>query len=167
MTSDSSQQFESYVPVYGAIPDQWENSRQFIVEMIRKITDAVNNREIGFYLDEELLSGKSWIAGPSQPQQFRSVFRKVIDTGALPAAGTKNVPHGINITSNFTLVHLYGAATDPVQLFSIPLPFSEQAAPANGNIQLNLDATNVQITVGSNRSNYSRSFVVAEYLLEV
>jgi hypothetical protein len=53
-----SQEFESYVPVYDTVPEQWEDARAFLVEQLKKISNAVNVREIGWLLDEELLSGK-------------------------------------------------------------------------------------------------------------
>ena len=165
-----SQNFESYVPVYDVAPQTWEEAMPFIVEQLKKLANAVNVREIGFYLDQELLSGKSFIPGVnidiggSSSQQFRTILRKVIDCGALPAAGTKSVPHGIFIDANFTLIELFGAATDPIGLTSIDL--GHAAAPPF-QVEIYLDANNVNIIVGSNRSNYTRSFIIIEYIQEL
>ncbi len=170
----SSQEFESFVPVYDTVPEKWEDARQFLVEHLKKISNAVNIREIGFFLDEELLSGKQFIptvamSGPNSgnSQQFRSVLRKVIDFGALPAAGNKAIAHGINFDSNFTLIQLFAAATDPIGLIAIPIPWAEVPSVPPGNIRVYLDATNVNITVESNRSNFTRCFVVIEYIQEI
>src|SRR5882724_4464250 len=101
MTFSDNQQLESFVPVYDAVPDKWEEARPFFVEQLKRISNAVNIREIGWFLDEELLSGKAFIPGTtnlndlSTSQVFRQVLRKVVDFGPLPAAGTKSVPHGI------------------------------------------------------------------------
>lgn len=165
----NSQNFESYVPVYDTVPDEWEDAREFLVEHLKKISNAVNVREIGWFLEEELLSGKAFIPGNTvsgNPQQFRSVMRKVIDFGALPAAGTKSVPHGINVDANFTLVQLFSSATDPVAFISFPQPYADPIALVNA-VALTMDATNVNITVGTNRSNFTRCFVVIEYILEL
>ncbi len=165
-----SQNFESYVPVYDVAPQTWEEGMPFIVEQLKKLANAINAREIGFFLDQELLSGKSFIpginieSGGGSSQQFRSVLRKVIDFGPLPNTGVKSVPHGIFIDANFTLVQLYGAATDPIGLTSISL--GHAAGPPN-QVSINLDATNINVNAGSNRSNYTRSFVVIEYLQEL
>jgi hypothetical protein len=48
-----------------------------------KISDAVNIREIGWFLDEELLTGKSFVPGINSvngqtSQTFRQILRKVI-----------------------------------------------------------------------------------------
>ncbi len=170
MIPQDSQQFESYVPVYDVVPYKWEDARPFIVEQLKRITNALNMREIGFFLDQELLSGKQFIPGVNiatdggSSQQFRTVLRKVVDCGALPNTGTKQVPHEIVVDANFTLIDLFGAATDPVGLTSIDL--GHAAAPPF-QVEIFLDATNVNIVTGSNRSNYTRSFIIIEYMQEL
>lgn len=171
MFSDS-QALETYVPVYDAVPDTWADARPFIVEQLKRIANAVNIREIGWFLDEELLSGKAFIPGinasatGATSQIYRQVLRKVIDFGALPAAGTKSVPHGITFTDNFTLVAMYGAATDPVALVAFPIPYIDSTG-LTSIVGMNMDATNVNISVGANRSAFTRCFVTIEYLQEL
>lgn len=172
MISDNSQ-LESYDAVYDVVPENWEDARPFFVEQLKKVSNAINIRAVGFYLDEELLTGKAFIPGvtlasaEADSDSFRSIIRKVVDIGALPAAGTKLVPHGITVDANFTLVQMYGASTDPVNLLSIPLPFVEVNVPALLGVQLLLDSTNIQISVGSNRSQYTRGYIVIEYMQEL
>jgi hypothetical protein len=167
-TSYDSQVFDSYVPVYDTVPEKWEEARPFFVEQLKKISNAVNIREIGWFLDEELLAGQQFI--PSQnltgtSEQFRSIFRKVIDFGALPAAGTKSLPHGIGVDSNFTLMNMYLSATDPTGLTGFSLQY--WAKNNGGDIILNYDATNVNVKVASSYSNFTRSYVVMEYITEL
>ena len=75
----SSQILESFIPVYDAIPDKWDDARPFVVEQLKKISEAVNIREIGWYLDEQLLSGKAFIPGSNNisdggtSQSYRTV----------------------------------------------------------------------------------------------
>lgn len=172
MQPSDNQQLESFVPVYDAIPEKWEEARPFMVEQLKKISNAINIREIGWFLDEELLSGKAFIPGVqsladlSTSQVFRQVLRKVINFGPLPAAGTKSVPHGIDFTNNFTLTFMCAAATDPVGLIAFPIPYCDPGLLADG-VDLTMDATNVNITVGVNRSAFTRCFVTIEYLQEV
>lgn len=170
--NSQDQIFESYVPVYDVVPEKWEEARQFLVEHLKKISNAVNVREIGFFLDEELLSGKQFIptaamsgSNSSNSQQFRSILRKVIDFGALPNAATKNVAHGITFDTNFTLMQLYGAATAPGTLTAIPLPYASNIA--NEPITLFLTSTNVVVRTGINYSSYTRTFIVIEYIQEI
>ena len=164
MTSSTND--ESYLPLYDTVPEKWQESREFLVENLKKISDVVNVREIGWYLEDANLTGKQFIQGTQVPTEYRSIFRKVVVFGALPAAGSKSVPHGIKFDNNFTLIHLYASATQPATL-AIPIPFAEQITPANGNIEIFMDPTYVTIAVGSNRSAFTRTFVIIEYLLEI
>ena len=83
--------FESYLPVYDSVPEKWEDGRVFLIEQLKKISNVVNVREIGWYLDEEVLTGKQFIPLATSSQEFRSVFRKVIDCGTL-VAGVTHLP---------------------------------------------------------------------------
>lgn len=171
MQSTDSQVLESYVPVYDVIPEKWEDARPFVVEQLRKISNAVNIREIGWFLDEELLSGKAFIPGTNNAmdggtsQQYRQVLRKVINFGALPNAGTKSVAHNIVFDTNFTLVFLGAYATNPTNLQAIPIPFASPTL--NQNILIYIDSNNVNITTVLNYSIYTRCFVILEYMQEL
>jgi len=171
MTPSDNQQLESYVPVYDVVPERWEDARPFIVEQLKRIANAVNLREIGWFLDEELLSGKAFIPGVNDvadggtSQQYRSVLRKVINFGSLPNAALKTVPHGITVDNNFTLVFMGAYATDPVNFIGIPLPFASPTL--NQNILLNMDVNNVRIQTSLNYSQFTRCYVIIEYLQEV
>lgn len=157
MTTPSDQFFESYVPVYDAVPETWEDGREFLVEHLKKISNAVNIREIGWLLDEELLAGKQFIPGTSSAnnQTFRSVFRKVIDTGALVAGLNPGKLHGIKFDTNFTLVDLWVSATQDAT--PIANTFSD---PSN----VSIGVTNINII---SPLAYDRSFAFVEYLLEI
>jgi len=167
-----SQTFESYVPVYDAIPEKWEDGRAFIVEQLKKLALAVNVREIGFFLDEEVLSGKSFIPGLNDvadggtTQQFRTILRKVIDFGPLPNNTIKSVPHGIVFDANFTLIQIWASATDPVNFIAIPIPFASTGG-AGGNVMLTMDSVNFNITTSSDRTAFIRCFVFCEYIQEI
>ena len=170
MASIDSQVFESYVPVYDAVPEDWEMARQFLVEHLKKVSNAINIREIGWFLDEELLSGKGFIPGVNvqgnaSPDQFRQIFRKVINFGALPNSTTKSVAHGINFDSNFTLIQMWASATDPINFIAFPIPYA--GAGGNDGVKLYMDSTNVIISTQTNRAAYTRCFVVIEYMLEL
>lgn len=163
MTTSTSQLFESYVPVYDAVPEKWEDARAFLTEEMKKIANAVNIREIGWMLANQNLNGQQFI--PSTGDNFRSVFRIVIDCGALPNATTKSVAHGLTVDANFSLIHLYGAATKATATFaSLPLPYASPTL--NENIKINLDATNVNITTAIDYSAYTKTYATIEFLLE-
>lgn len=165
-----SQNLESYVPVYDVAPETWEEGRPFIVEQLKRLANAVNLREIGWFLDQELLSGKAFIPGINNfvdggtSQQFRSVLRKVIDFGPLPDNSSKAVAHGITFDANFSLTCFYADATDPIALQGIPIPYTSVAGLI---VQLDINSTNVVITTNSAFSRFSRTFVTIEYIQEV
>lgn len=154
-----SQQFESYVPVYDVVPEKWEEARQFLVEQLKKITLSLNVKEIGFYLDQELLSGKSFIPGANQlasggtSQQFRSILRKVIIASPL-TAGANTFAHEIQIDDNFTLIDLWCAATN--------------STGPNGQVitgsDVTYDATNITVT---SPVAFDRAYIFIEYCQEL
>ena len=158
MTTPSAQDFEAFVPVYDAVPETWEEGRQFFVEQLKKISNAVNVREIGWLLDEEYLSGQQFIPGlnnTGESQQFRSVLRRVVNCSPL-AIGANSFAHNITFDANFTLMQLYGAATNSATLTAIPLP--------DGGNTLGMDTANINITT---TAAYDRCFVVVSYIQEL
>jgi|SRR5579864_1566091 hypothetical protein len=156
-----SQNLESYVPVYDVAPEKWEDARAFIVEQLKKLANAINIREIGFYLDQELLSGKSFIPGSNNvldggsSQQFRTILRKVIVFPGL-SVGVNTQPHGIFVDANFSLIQLYAAATNATALTGEPIP--------NGSDTISYNSTNIIITVAA---AYTRAVAVIEYIQEL
>jgi len=156
-----SQNLESYVPVYDVAPKTWEEGMPFIVEQLKKLANAVNAREIGFFLDQELLSGKSFIPGVNiannggSSQQFRTILRKVITFPGL-TVGLNTQPHGVTVDANFSLIQMFGAATNATTLKGEPLP--------NGADTITYDVTNIYVTVAA---AYTRAWVVMEYIQEL
>lgn len=159
MTSSnpSSQNFESFVPVYDTVPEKWDDARPFLVEQLREITTAVNIREIGWYLDTELLSGKAFIPGViprgnRQATQYRQILRQVYLTGPL-VPGANLVAHGILFDANFTLIDMWCAATD----------LTTHTAEIITDKNVVMDATNVTIT---SPQAFNFGTLIIEYLLE-
>ena len=157
MQPETSQILDSYVPIYDAIPEAWEEAKTFLVERLKEHAIAINTREIGWYLDDELLSGKSFtppavVTGTSE--QFRSILRKVLITGPL-IAGLNVFPHDIVFDANFTLIQMWCSATDSVAF---------RATTISNEANLTMDATNVNVTA---LAAYDRSIVVIEYCQEL
>jgi hypothetical protein len=131
--------------------------------VLKEHANAINTREIGWLLDEELLTGQQMIpgvkiAGDKTEQQFRSVLRKVIDFSPLiPGANVR--AHGISVNARFTLLHMYATGTDASGSPAIPIP----NGIAGNNIQ-GMDATNVTINV---TAGYARAFCTIEYMQEL
>lgn len=169
----SAQTLTTYLPQYDVVPDKWEDARPFFVEALKRISNAVNAREIASFLDTEVLTGGQFIPGintdPTQtPNQYRDILRIVVDTGTLPNAGTITIPHTIGGSSGygdiFSLINLYLSATDPVGLTSFSLQYW---SITGGDITINLTNTDIVITTISDYSSYTRSYCTIEYLQQV
>lgn len=159
MDPNSSQEFESYVPVYDEIPEKWEEARAFLVEQLKKISNAVNVREIGWYLDQELLSGKAFIPGINNAvdggtsQQFRTILRKVVDVGPLVAGVNPPKLHGVTFNANLTSVDSWVEATNSTTFTAITLVSPE----------LQIVGPNILIT---SPGAFDKAFFIWEYVQE-
>lgn len=145
--------------------------KEFLVRLRQSVNDialAVNLKDSAMYFEQEFVNGQILFPNPaldsttSAAPDPRQVFRFVMNFGALPNTGTKSVAHNLAPDANWSVTRLYAAATDPVALSYIPIPYASPVL-AN-NIELNVDATNVNITTGSNRSNYTICYVIWEYI---
>lgn len=159
MIPEDSQQLESYVPVYDTVPYKWEEARPFLVEQLKKITNAVNIREIGWYLDQELLSGKAFIPGINNganagtSQQFRTILRIVVDVGPLVAGVNPPIPHGVTFDANLTSIDSWVEATNSTTLTAITLVYPE----------LQIVGPNILIT---SPGAFDKAFLIWEYCQE-
>lgn len=147
----SSQVLESFLPTYPYIPEEWGQARQFLTESLKMSANSTNVKEIGWYLEEEVISGKQFIPG-SVPDQYRTIFRKVIDFSPL-AIGVNSKPHGLTINSTFRLINLYGAASS----------IGTQTGTPINQPNIDYDATNVNITAAA---VYDYAQAVIEYIKE-
>ena len=107
--------------------------------------------KISNYSTAETPIGK-WIDG-------KTLYRKVINTGTLPNATTKQVAHNITNVSRFIKIYGY-AYTSNGQTY--PLSWIHTTS-ASYQTMLYCDNTNVNITSGVDRSNITESYVVLEY----
>ena len=157
MSFSTSQQLESFVPVYDTVPESWEDARPFLVEHLKKVSNAVNIRTIGWLLDEELLSGQAFIPGVilpgNNPGQFRQVLRIVVNVGPL-AAGINTIAHGVTFDSNLTSIDSWVEATNSTTLQAITLAYPE----------LSINGPNIVIT---SPGAFDRAFFFWEYTQEL
>lgn len=138
-------------------------------QQINNIVNVLNIKDTGQYQLSEFVNGQVFfsnplvVAGTGQPTEDRQVIRKVIYwTTALPNAGTVAIPHGITCTPMTTFTRIYGVANDTAGRNYIPLPYASPTLV--NNIELKVDATNVTIITGSNRTNFTETYLVLEYL---
>ncbi len=148
-----------------------QQSKELIIRLTQKINDIIlslNLCDKGYYTLTEFVNGQVFFPDPNlgatTPLQplFRQVFRLVVDTGQLPNAGALVVPHNLKPTDRWSFTRIYGAASDTTGFNYIPLPYASLVLA--DNISLDVDATNVTITTGSDRTNFNMSYVVLEYI---
>ena len=144
--------------------------KEFLVRMqeaIVEIVDGVNARDAGIYSLEELVNGQTYFQNPAltstsdESPDIRTVFRLVIDFGALPNNTTKDALHGLDVTSGYTFTRIYAAASIPGTTF-LPIPYA--TATAADVIELWADATKVYIKTGKDRTAYTACYVILEYI---
>ncbi|MFA7192392.1 MAG: hypothetical protein WC089_03795 [Candidatus Paceibacterota bacterium] len=160
MDFSDNQQLESFLPVYDAIPEKWEDSRPFLVEQLKRISNAVNIREIGWYIDEEVLSGKAFIPGATlqsdlgTSQVFRQVLRKVVNVGPLIAGVNPPIAHGVTFDANLTSINSWVEATNSTTFTAITIVSPE----------LQVVGPNILIT---SPGAFDRAFFFWEYTQEL
>ena len=150
-------------------PGQMQELFVRLYQNLNNMSLSLNARDAGYYDTMEFLNSQVFFPNPAlnsstaTTPSYRSVFRKVINFGILPnAAGTKSVPHGIVCSPATSFTRIYATATDPINFVYLPIPYASSVL-AN-NIELNVDGTNVNITVGVDRSAFTICYVVLEYL---
>lgn len=139
-----------------------------LYQNLNQIVLPINTKDTGIYDLSEFVNGQVFFPNPSldsttsQSPTPRQVFRKIINFGALPNIATKSVAHGITIDANLSITRFYAAATNPSTSY-LPIPFASATDVAH-NIELNMDATNINIVTGANYSAYTICYVVIEYI---
>lgn len=138
-------------------------------QSINNVSLVVNACDTGYYPLIEILNAQLFFPDPAlssktaQLPTYRQVFRIVVNFGELPDTATKSVAHGIGPTSTYSFTRIYATASDTTApLNYIPIPYASNTAGAS--IELNVDATNVNITTGSNRTNFNICYVILEYI---
>ena len=107
-------------------------------------TDTTINLENSSYSTSEVKTNATWIDG-------KPIYKKTIDIGTLPNATTKTVAHGI---SNLGLVIKAEGFSSESSGVRITFPFSSVVSVAD-QVAMRFEATNIVITTGLNRSNFS------------
>lgn len=150
-----------------------EDLRLLLVRLYQNINNialALNLKDTGMYNTSQFVNSQVFFPNPAlnsstaQTPEFRQVYRTVVNFGALPNAGTKTVPHNITCTTLTSFTRIYATASKPTVAFEyLPIPYSSATAVAD-NIELFVDATNVNIVTATNYSAYTITYVILEYL---
>lgn len=145
--------------------------KELLIQMYQNIgliAQVVNHKDSAYYTTQEFVNGQSFFPNPALNSNsgttptYRQVYRLLINFGALPNTGAKAVAHNLTLTAGYSFTRIYGTASDPVNNFYLPLPFASPTL-AN-NIELSVTGTNVIVTTGSNRTNFTTTYIILEYL---
>ena len=139
----------------------------FLVRLRQSVNNhalVLNIKDSGYYLPAEFINGQLFWPNPTNgSNNYRQVYRILVNFGVLPNTGTKSVPHGIaNIGTTFSFTRIYATASDPINFVYIPIPTMQTL----GEIYMTVDATNVNITTTFDATAYTICYVILEYLKE-
>lgn len=138
-----------------------DNPQALQVELDKTYIDvslAVNNRTVGLFpANQSAITGESWFTkGSTQGQQGqRQIFPFV-------AADLPNIPHRINVSQISSFCRIWGTLVDSGGVW-YPLPFVSATAVAN-QVQIQVDSTNIVVTVGGGAPVPVRGIIVLEWL---
>ncbi len=176
----SSTQYGAFVPTNYIFDVQQLQSvevtspefKELLVRLYQNINTmalVLNVKDTGMYQVTELVNGQLYFSNPNNNSStvaapaLRQVYRKVINyTTGLPNTTSVAIPHNIVCTAATTFTRIYATSSDTAGKNYIPIPYASPTL-AN-NIELKVDATNVTIITGSNRSNFTQTYIVLEYL---
>jgi hypothetical protein len=154
-----------------------EEFRQLLVKLTQNMNNVnivLNSKVSGYNLTQEFITSKLYFNPTStNPLLLRPSYLTVVNFGALPNAGTKSVPHNIDIASYtvagvnpFSFTEVRGCATKPttagIGLNYIPLPYVSQTP--GDSIELYADQTNVNVITASDYSAWTTCYIFLELL---
>jgi len=150
-----------------------EEFKQVISDIGNSLNDILlqlNNKETSLYPLDEFLTNHQFFINPSlsattsnsQTPDFRPVFRRTINFGALPNATSKSVAHTIDMTATVIGTRLYGVASNPANNSIIPIPYITNTSTEV--VKLEVTNTKVVITTYDNKTAYTNCIVVFEYI---
>lgn len=114
-------------------------------------TNITNIKSAMAYSTTEVKTDKVWIDG-------KPIYRKTVNTGALPSAGGKVINH--NISNIDYVTKIIGTVYRNTDNIFLPLP---HATYDNTAISCYCDKTAITIIVYTDRSAFQESYVTLEY----
>jgi hypothetical protein len=142
-----------------------ERIRERLVKLyqdLNQIALSLNAKQTGIHTLQEFLTGEVFFASSSNTNP-RPISRIVVDFGALPNATSKSVAHNLPLDDRTLVVDHKSWANNIDGTSSIPIPFATPIA-LNENISLEITDTDVIITTGIDRTDYTDCYVVISYI---
>ena len=141
--------------------NQWESTPSgyvestipYTLESIGKTVDGLLGMNVYPELGKEKIVG-IWIDG-------KPIYRKVINTGALPNTSSKTVNH--NIDNIDFITNYYGMAYRDADNTFIKLPFVQSSQSLALQVAVFINKTIISLVTASDRSGFATSYVIIEY----
>ena len=130
-----------------------ESTIPYTLESIGKTVDGLLGMNVYPELEKEKIVG-IWIDG-------KPIYRKVINTGALPNTSSKTVNHNINNIDFIT--NYYGMAYRNTDNTFIKLPFVQSSQSLALQVAVFINKTIISLVTASDRSGFAISYVIIEY----
>jgi hypothetical protein len=139
-----------------------KDPEELIIRLNKAYEDTatrLNIKQIGIFDFVEFLTGEQWpVIG--NPQQKRQTFRIIFNFGAIAPGATAVTAH--NLTGITVFTHIYGAAVTAIP-DNRPIPYASATVVTN-QIEVNVDAANVNVTNGATAPAITSAFIILEYL---
>jgi len=157
-----SNSLSAFLPTTQVFPEDQSQRIIVLTDNYTSVAQAINQREIGTFETVEQLNGQQFF-NLTNPEKKRFAYRKVFSIGTIATGGTLNIAHGItsaNTTTTFT--HIYGTVRTST-IDNRPIPYAS-ATVVTDQIELNIDATNINIINGATAPQITSGLVVIEFL---
>lgn len=170
----TTQTFDRSLIAQLTIDPALKNVLIMLYQATNEMASVLNTKESSLNIPEEFVTGARWYMDPTlgsttpEKASYRQEYSKLIIMGALPngtVSTTKAIAHGLTFDDNTTMVKITGVASKKTTAYSyIPIPYSSPTLAQN--IQVDVDATNVTITVDASVdwSDYDTCLIVLHYL---
>lgn len=151
-----------FLPTSQVFPE--EESQLLIVhtDVYASSAQAINIRQIGTYDKLEQINGQFFF-NDTTPSKKRLAYRQTYSFGATAAGATTLVAHNISgVNSIVTFTHIYGTCITAV-IDNRPIPYASVTAIGE-QIEVLIDATNINISNGAAAPAITSGIIVLEYL---
>lgn len=162
--TNPSNLFTPFLEATYNVPEDQDRGRTYLNDKFSAITDVVNDKKIGMYVDNaENFNGEKWHY--ISPKKVRNGYQAIAYVASLPNAGPVTIPNPIpNINSQFVVTHTWGSASRPCTAVGAnDGNYFSFNTLGNTNITYTLSDMEIVITTTVDLSAYS-CFIVIEYL---
>lgn len=149
------------LPISVVFPRTYDEFMPIMDLLYKRMVAAINTKTGSLFSQQEFGNFEQFY-DPSNPQNFRNVFRTVVRITTL-AAGANTYAHNIPSITGFTFTHIYGTVQDTTPTLIAAIPQGQPTGTTTG-VSVEVDATNVIVTIsaGSPYIGFD-GYVILEY----